>query len=86
MAGRAWCALSGSKKVARQRGNGITDSLPSGSGNLNPDAEAAAPCSATTNVKKDGILLSVRCDSSCSVKKAKEGDAIAKSLSCLHSE
>ena len=30
-----WYAISRSKKVARQRGNGIADSLPSGSGNLN---------------------------------------------------
>jgi hypothetical protein len=32
--GTASCAISRYKKVACQRGNGITDSLPSGSGNL----------------------------------------------------
>jgi hypothetical protein len=32
--GRAWCAVPRSKKVARQRGKGIPDSLSSGSGNL----------------------------------------------------
>jgi hypothetical protein len=29
-----WCAISRSTEVARQHGNGVADSLPSGSGNL----------------------------------------------------
>jgi hypothetical protein len=29
-----WCALSRNKKVARQHGNAVADSLPSGSGDL----------------------------------------------------